>query len=105
MGSFCLVILLHFRNSLSSYNLKRVSDDSILHFPCQSDAFVKMSLERLLLHYRDQIKNEMDRACRTYEEEDGAYSILGGNPDGKRYLGRPERKLEVNNKMDLQEVG
>jgi len=47
----------------------------------------------------------MDRACRTYEEEDGAYSILGGNPDGKRYLGRPERKLEVNNKMDLQEVG
>jgi hypothetical protein len=38
-------------------------------------------------------------------EEGGAYSILVGNPDGNRHLGRPGRKLEGNIKMDLQEVG
>ena len=64
-----------------------------------------MSLERLLLHYRDQIKNEMGKTCSTYGEEGGAYSILVGNPDGKRHLGRPGCKLEGNIKMDLQEVG
>jgi hypothetical protein len=37
----------------------------------------------------------MGRACSTYEEEEGAYSILVGNPDGKRYLGRPELKWRV----------
>jgi hypothetical protein len=30
---------------------------------------------------------------------------LLGKPVGKRTLGRPRRKLKVNTKMDLQEVG
>ena len=64
-----------------------------------------MSLERLLLHCRDQIKNEMGRACSTYGEEGGAYSILVENLDGKRHPGRPGRKLEGSIKMDLQEEG
>jgi hypothetical protein len=35
----------------------------------------------------------------------GVYRILVGKPDGKRPLGRPRHRWEVNIKMDLQEVG
>jgi hypothetical protein len=35
----------------------------------------------------------------------GVYSVLLGNPEGKRPLGRPRRRWEANIKMDLQEVG
>jgi hypothetical protein len=47
----------------------------------------------------------MGRACSTYGEEGGAYSILVENLDGKRHPGRPGRKLEGSIKMDLQEEG
>ena len=33
------------------------------------------------------------------------HSVLVGKPEGKRPLGRPRRRWEVNIKMDLQEVG
>jgi len=33
------------------------------------------------------------------------YRVLVGKPEGKRPLGRPRHKLEVNIKMDIQEVG
>jgi hypothetical protein len=33
------------------------------------------------------------------------YRVLVGKPEGKRPLGRPTRRWENNNKMDLQEVG
>jgi hypothetical protein len=33
------------------------------------------------------------------------YRVLAGRPEGKRRLGRPTRRWEVNIKMDLQEVG
>jgi hypothetical protein len=39
------------------------------------------------------------------EEGRGAYRILVGRPEGRRPLGRPRRRWEVNIKMDLQEVG
>jgi len=35
----------------------------------------------------------------------GVYRILVGKPDGKRPLGRPRRRWEVNITMDLQGVG
>jgi len=35
----------------------------------------------------------------------GVYRVLMGKPEGKRPLGRPRRRWEDNNKMDLQEVG
>jgi hypothetical protein len=38
-------------------------------------------------------------------ERSGAYRVLVGKPDGKRPLGRPRRRWEVNIKMYLQEVG
>ena len=38
-------------------------------------------------------------------ERRGAYSVLVGNLDGKRPLGRPRPRWEDNNKMYLQEVG
>jgi hypothetical protein len=48
----------------------------------------------------DQIeKNEMGRACRTYEREG-----FGGEPEEKRLLGSHRRRWEDNVKMDVQEV-
>jgi hypothetical protein len=38
-------------------------------------------------------------------EKRGAYRVLVGRPEGKRPLGRPRRRLEVNIKMGLKEVG
>jgi hypothetical protein len=35
----------------------------------------------------------------------GKYRILVGKPEGKRQLGRPRRRWDDNNRMDLQEVG
>ena len=31
--------------------------------------------------------------------------MLTGKPTGKRPLGRPRRRWEVNNRMDLEEIG
>jgi hypothetical protein len=33
------------------------------------------------------------------------HRVLVGKPEGKRPLGRPRRRWEDNNKMDVQEVG
>ena len=33
------------------------------------------------------------------------HRVLVGKPEGKRPMGRPRRRREVNIKMDLQEVG
>jgi hypothetical protein len=38
-------------------------------------------------------------------EERNAYSILVGNPEGKRLLGRPRRRWVDNINMDLREIG
>jgi hypothetical protein len=38
-------------------------------------------------------------------ENDNAYRILVGKPEGKRPLGRPRRMWEDNIKMDLREIG
>ena len=35
----------------------------------------------------------------------GVHRVLVGKPEGKRPLGRPRRRWDDNNKMDLQEVG
>jgi hypothetical protein len=35
----------------------------------------------------------------------GAYNILVGRPEGRRPLGRPRRRWEDSNKMDLREIG
>ena len=35
----------------------------------------------------------------------GVHSVLVGEPEGKRPLGRPRSRWEDNIKMDLQEVG
>jgi hypothetical protein len=38
-------------------------------------------------------------------EKQDAYRTLVGNPEGKRPLGRPRRRLVDNIKMDLRETG
>ena len=38
-------------------------------------------------------------------EESGVYRFLLGKPEGKRPLGRPNRRWVYNMKMDMQEVG
>jgi hypothetical protein len=47
----------------------------------------------------------MGEACSAYGEKEGLYRIMLGKPEGKRPLGRPRLRLEINNKMDLQDVG
>jgi hypothetical protein len=37
-------------------------------------------------------------------EERGIYRVLMGKPEGKKPLGRPRPRREVNIKMNLQEV-
>jgi hypothetical protein len=38
-------------------------------------------------------------------EKRNVYWILVGNPEGKRLLGRPRRRLVDNIKIDLREIG
>jgi hypothetical protein len=38
-------------------------------------------------------------------EERGVHRVLVGKPEGKRSMGIPRRRWEVNTKIDLQEVG
>jgi hypothetical protein len=38
-------------------------------------------------------------------ERRGVYRFLVGKPQGKRPLGRPKRRWEVNINADLQEIG
>ena len=38
-------------------------------------------------------------------EKRRVFRVLVGKPDGRRPLGRPRRRWEVNIKMDLQKVG
>jgi hypothetical protein len=38
-------------------------------------------------------------------EDRGVHRVLVGRPKGKRPLGRPRHRWEVNIKMDLQEIG
>ena len=37
-------------------------------------------------------------------ERSGVYRVLVGKPEGKRPFGRPRRRWEDNNKLDLEEV-
>jgi hypothetical protein len=46
----------------------------------------------------------MGGACSAYWEEEGAYRVLVGKPEGRRPLGRPRRRWEDNIKTDLREV-
>jgi hypothetical protein len=53
----------------------------------------------------DQIQNNvMGGACSTYGGDGRCIQGFGGKPNGKRPIGRPTRRCEDNNKMDLQEV-
>jgi hypothetical protein len=47
----------------------------------------------------------MGRACSTNGEKRIAYRMLMGKPEGKRPLGRPRRRWEVNIRLDLREMG
>jgi len=47
----------------------------------------------------------MSGACGTYRREDRCIRGFGGEPEGKRPLGRPMHRWEDNIKMDFEEVG
>jgi hypothetical protein len=47
----------------------------------------------------------MSGACGAYGGGRGVHRFMVGKPEGKRSLGRPRRRWEVNIKMDLQELG
>jgi hypothetical protein len=47
----------------------------------------------------------MGGACSTHEEMRNVYNILVAISDGKRQLGRPERRWEDNIRTGLREIG
>jgi hypothetical protein len=47
----------------------------------------------------------MGGSCVAYVGGERCAQDVGGEPEGKRPLGRPRRRWEDNIKMDLQEVG
>jgi len=47
----------------------------------------------------------MDGTCSTYRGEERHIQGFGGEPEGKRPLGRPRGRWEDNIKLDLQKVG
>ena len=47
----------------------------------------------------------MGGACSAYGVEERRIQGLVGKPEGKRPLGRPRRRWEVNINIDLQKVG
>jgi hypothetical protein len=46
----------------------------------------------------------MGRACGTYRRERKCMYGFGGEPEGKRPLGRPRNRWENNIKMNLTEI-
>jgi len=57
------------------------------------------------MSYETNSKNEMGGACSTYGGGEAYSGFWWVKPEGKRPLGRPRRRWEDNNEMDLQEVG
>jgi hypothetical protein len=47
----------------------------------------------------------MGGSCSTNGEKRNAYRLLVGEPEGKRWLGRPRCRWVNNIRMDLGEVG
>jgi hypothetical protein len=47
----------------------------------------------------------MGGACSTNGEKRNACRLLVGNPEGRRPLGRPNRRWVNNIKMNLREIG
>jgi hypothetical protein len=39
------------------------------------------------------------------EKKGIAYRVLVGKPEGKRHVGRPRRRLEINNNLDVRKRG
>jgi hypothetical protein len=51
------------------------------------------------------MKNEVDQACSKNGEKRNAYSLLVGNPERKRALGKRRRRWVDNIKTDLADLG
>jgi hypothetical protein len=53
----------------------------------------------------DQVKKiEMGRACSTYWERRGAYSVLVGKPEERRALGRPRHRWKIILKLIFEKL-
>ena len=57
------------------------------------------------IHHIYNIYNEMGGTYSACGGKDRRIQGFGGEPEGKRPLGRPRHRWEDNIKMDLQEVG
>ena len=71
-----------------------------LHNKEQNDLYSSPNIVRVMKSRRMRWAGHVARVG----EGRGVYRILVGKPEGKRPLGRPERKYEDNVKMDLREV-
>ena len=67
-----------------------------LHSLCRSSNIVRVNKSRRLRWAGHVARMEKGRS---------AFKILTGKPTGKKPLGRPRRRWEVNIRMDLEEIG
>jgi len=72
-----------------------------LHIEEFNDLYCSSSFVRVIKSRRMRWAGHVARI----EEKRGVYKFLVGKPEGKRPLGKPRRRWEDDNKMDLQEVG
>ena len=43
-------------------------------------------------------------ACSAYEEEENAYTVSEGEPEGRRTLGRPRHRWDHNIKINVKKI-
>jgi hypothetical protein len=87
--------------------IPRLNDD---YFPKQNYRFyecngVPVRWIRPIKYYLDQFRIHSVDLGNAYGILGNAYSVLVGEPEGKRPLGRPRRRWVDNIKMDLREIG
>jgi hypothetical protein len=72
-----------------------------LHNEVLNDLYTSLNIVRVIKSTRMRWSGHIARMG----DRKGVHRVSVGKPEGKRPFGRPRRKMEDNNKMDLQEVG
>jgi hypothetical protein len=71
-----------------------------LHNEKPSDLYSSPNINQIIKSRKIRWAGQVARIL----ESRGAYKILVGKPEGKRALGRPQRRWEGNIKIDLEEA-
>jgi hypothetical protein len=81
--------------------VKHYTCNIVAHTEQLNDLYSSPNIVRVIKSRRMRWAGNVARV----RERGGVYRVLVGKPGGKRRLGRPRHRWEVNIKMHLQEVG